>query len=322
MEPLMVAEVLDKSGRVHERLRLDHFPVSIGRAYHNDIILDDEFVSPDHARLELDETGQPVIVDLASDNGTFLLPALTRITRQPLAGESLLRLGHTLIRLRRADFQVPPARRDNLGLNPATRWLTHSAGAALTYMLALGLMVLEHVQSSAEVMSPQQLLASAVPLAVALPVWAGVWALVSRSFAHHAYFVPHLAIAGAAVVGFFLLDTAAQYYAFAFSAQMSADHVFEVAAIVVAAAALYGHLRFATLLTPRVVGVTAFLSAAALVGMAGLSDYAAQQEFSDELPYPGELKPPAFALGKAKSPARFAEEARTIVPRLDSGALD
>lgn len=322
METVMVAEVLDKSGRVHSRLRLERFPVSIGRGYHNDIILDDEFVSPDHARIEFDEAGQPVVVDLDSDNGTYVLPRLTRITRQPLGSETLLRLGHTLIRLRSADYRVPPARRDSLGLTRATRWLTQGVGAALAYGTALALIILDHYQGSAEVVSPEQLLLAALSIALAIPVWAGLWALVSRSFAHHAYFVPHLAIASAAVVAFFALDTLGQYYAFAFSAGLSADVIFQLVTVLVSAAALYGHLRFATLLTPRVIGTTALLTAVVLVGMTGFSDYVSSLEFSDDLPYPGELKPPAFAFGQPKTPARFAEDAKALFPALDAGELD
>ncbi|MEO1767382.1 FHA domain-containing protein [Thiobacter aerophilum] len=322
MEPLMVAEVLDKSGRVHSRLRLEQFPVRIGRAYHNDIILDDEFVSPEHARIELDSSGQPVIVDLDSDNGTYVLPKLERIMRHPLSGETLLRLGHTLIRLRSADYQVPPARRDSLGLNRATRWLTQGVGAAIAYGMALSLIILEHHQSSPEALGPEQILLATLSMALAIPLWAGLWALASRSFAHHAYFVPHLAIASAAVAALFVLDTLGQYYAFAFSAGISADVIFEGVTVLVVASALYGHLRFATLLTPRGVGTTALVSALVLVGMIYFSDYVDATDFNDDLPYPGELKPPAFAFGKPKSPARFVEDAKAILRTLDAGQWD
>lgn len=322
METVMVAEVLDKSGRVHSRFRLDHFPVTIGRGYHNDIILDDDFVSASHARLELDETGQPRLVDLYSENGTYLLPSLQRVKHVPLGTETLLRLGHTVIRLRSADYAVPPARHDSLGLNRATRWLTQGVGAAVSYAGVIAVMMLDQYQTSAEVTSPEQILLAALPVALALPVWAGLWALISRSFAHHAFFVPHLAIASAAGVLFFVLDTAAEYYAFAFSAEWSADLIFQAVTVLVAAAMLYGHLRFATLLTPRVVAMSAVLAALALVGVTSFSDYVGSQEFNDDLPYPGELKPPAFQLRKSVSPAEFAEASKRLQGLLDSGDLD
>lgn len=322
MDALMVAEVLDKSGRVASRFRLDRFPVSIGRGYHNDIILDDEFVSASHAAIELDASGQPVVVDLGSENGTYVLPQLARITRAPVGTETLLRLGHTLIRLRSADYVVPPARRDSLGLTRATHWLTQGVGAAIAYGAVLALVMLDHYQTSAQVVSPEQLLFSALPVALALPVWAGLWALVSRSFAHHTFFVPHLAIASLGVFLFFVLDTLAEYYAFAFSAEWSADLIFQGVAVLVAAGMLYGHLRFATLLTPRTVATSSLVTALLLTAVSSFGDYVTGMEFSDDLAYPGELKPPAFRAAAVKSPAQFSEDAKRLDEILAAGRLD
>jgi len=322
MEPVIVAEVLEKSGRVHQRFRLTQFPVSIGRGYGNDIILDDDFVSASHARIELDEEGNPVIVDLDSDNGTYALPSLEKLGRRALGPDALLRMGHTLVRLRSPEYVVARTRRDSLGMNRASRWLASGFGAALMLGAVVALMLLENYQTSMQVMKPEQLLLGALPIALAIPVWAGLWALVSRSFAHHTFFLAHLAIASLGIVGFFLLDTAAEYYAFAFSAEMSADVIFQGAVGAVAAAMLYGHLRFATLLTPRIVAMASVLVATALIGLNTFTGYVEGLEFSDELPYPGELKPAMFKLAKSRSPAEFAEGTKQLTETLDSGALD
>ena len=200
---MIVAEILEKSGRVRERIRLTQLPVSIGRGYGNDIILDDEFVSPAHARIELDEAGNPAVVDLDSENGVFLLPALQKVRRQPLGPDTLLRLGHTLVRLRSADCAVARTRRDSLGMNRASRWLTSSVGAALTLAIVAALMLLESYQTSTQLLKPEQLLLAALPVVLAIPVWAGMWALVSRSFAHHTFYLAHLTIASAKVYAFY-----------------------------------------------------------------------------------------------------------------------
>lgn len=319
---MIVAEVLEKSGRVHERIRLTQFPVSIGRGYGNDIILDDDFVSAAHARIELDEDGRPVIVDLDSDNGTFLLPTLERLRRRTLGAETLLRMGHTLIRLRSADYAVSKTRHDSLGMNRASHWLASGFGAALTLGIVALLMLIEGYQTSMQFVKPEQLLLNALPIVLAIPVWAGLWALVSRSFAHHTFYLAHLTIASLGVIGFFLLDTAAEYYAFAFSAEMSADLIFQSAAGLVAAAMLYGHLRFATLLTPRVVATASVLVAGALLGLSTFTAYVEGLEFNDDLPYPGELKPAMFKMVKSRSPAQFAQDAKELKDVLDSGELD
>jgi hypothetical protein len=103
---------------------------------------------------------------------------------------------------------------------------------------------------------------------------------------------------------------------------MSADLIFEGVAGLVAAAVLYGHLRFATLLTPRIVATTAVLVASALIGLTTFTDYVESLQFNDDLPYPGELKPAMFKMAKSHTPAEFAAGAKALTKALDGGALD
>ena len=106
MGPLIIIEVLDKSGEVKERSRHEHFPVRIGRSYQNEIILDDDYISPNHLSIEVDGEGFLQVRDLNSENGAFLLPSSNRITQVPVKEETLLRVGHTTIRIRLPHFQV------------------------------------------------------------------------------------------------------------------------------------------------------------------------------------------------------------------------
>ena len=106
----IIAEVLDKFGKVHERIKLAHFPALIGRSYDCDVILSDEFISPHHLQISLDDAGQPTLNDLGSENGTYLLPKNQAVQQVALGGEMLLQIGHTLIRLRRPEFPLAPTR--------------------------------------------------------------------------------------------------------------------------------------------------------------------------------------------------------------------
>ena len=44
-------EVLDRAGHVVQRIPVENQPVLIGRAYENDVILDDPYLSPVHLRV-------------------------------------------------------------------------------------------------------------------------------------------------------------------------------------------------------------------------------------------------------------------------------
>ena len=55
MEGVIFAEVLDRRGQVRQRVRVERFPLTIGRAYSNDLILDDRYGCPQHARVSIRE---------------------------------------------------------------------------------------------------------------------------------------------------------------------------------------------------------------------------------------------------------------------------
>jgi len=71
----------NKSGERLQKLRISATPLSVGRAWNSDVILQDKFVDPDHLSLTLDEEGEVVLADLASTNGTS-------VAGKPLQGES------------------------------------------------------------------------------------------------------------------------------------------------------------------------------------------------------------------------------------------
>jgi hypothetical protein len=66
----MMLEIQSRS--LNQYHRLEHFPVTIGRALDNDVILSDASVSPHHLRLEQDAAGQVFIQNLSAENGTRL----------------------------------------------------------------------------------------------------------------------------------------------------------------------------------------------------------------------------------------------------------
>lgn len=317
MDPIVIAEVLEKSGKVHERVRLTHFPAVIGRGYDSDMILSDEFVSAHHAQIVLDETGQPMIKDIDTENGTYLLPAMQPVHQLALGAETLLRLGQTLVRLRRPEFPVAPTRIDTLMHSRLTRFF--SSGLILTALGVLLLVILAFhaYQLSAQQIKLSKLLLETLEIGILVPVWAGLWAILSRVFAHHTAYVSHAVIACLAVISFFVADTLAEYYAFGFSAQLSAEILFHALFGLLAALVLYGHLRFATLLSPKRIGVFSVMIAAGVVALSGFTTYVQDLEFNDTLPYPPELKPAQFRIVKEKSLDAFIRDAEQLPQQID-----
>lgn len=74
--------------------------ITLGRAHDSTIVLDDDYASSRHARIYPDQTGQWIVEDLNSTNGTYL--DRTRLTSPtPLQPGVAIRIGRTVIELRK-----------------------------------------------------------------------------------------------------------------------------------------------------------------------------------------------------------------------------
>lgn len=81
-------------------ISLSSQPVTVGRANDSTIVLDDDFASSRHARLYPDASGQWVVEDMGSTNGTYLdRTKINGPTPVPLGAP--IRIGKTVLELRK-----------------------------------------------------------------------------------------------------------------------------------------------------------------------------------------------------------------------------
>ncbi|WP_377270327.1 FHA domain-containing protein [Peterkaempfera sp. SMS 1(5)a] len=74
--------------------------ITLGRAHDSTIVLDDDYASSRHARIYPDQSGQWIVEDLGSTNGTYL--DRQRLTApSPLQPGMPIRIGRTVIELRK-----------------------------------------------------------------------------------------------------------------------------------------------------------------------------------------------------------------------------
>lgn len=205
-------EVLSRNGDVLQRHRVDSLPIHIGRGYGNDFILDDAHTADRHAVIEADTEGRPVVRDLGSQNGVVHLGK--RQASVPLGGATVVRLGHTRLRLRDADYPVPPEIADTTmhgweGGAPAL------AGLALIALFTGAEQALSDAESFQTI---RYLLIVASGLGAGL-VWSGLWALANRLFSGHARMGRHLFILGSGLVAAGAWRVMSNVLAFAWSAE-------------------------------------------------------------------------------------------------------
>ncbi len=194
MERVIFVEVLDRRGEVQRRERVESFPLRIGRAYDNDLILEDPHVCPAHAVLDwLD--GSLTLRDLASVNGLHTLPGRERVPSLEVGSGASVQIGRTLLRFRDPAHLTPPALR--LRRRPRyLEWaLTRPLAGCAWLTLLLGISLIDAVRSAHVEIDWASQASALAGAALISATWAGAWALVGRLLGQRPRFVTHFAIA-------------------------------------------------------------------------------------------------------------------------------
>jgi hypothetical protein len=318
--PLAVLEVLDRDGVVRQSVKVSAWPLRVGRAFDNDLVLDDPHTAPQHLRIARGEAGQLTLTVGASVNG------LQCDGRALAAGEQLvlpsgphdkpvsLLLGRTQLRLRLATQVLAPEQ--VLG---AARVLTQGLPTLLLLALATAAVLAFNTWLESE---PDLLTKSLTSFAIsALAIgfgWTGVWTLLSKVFAHQGHFGWHLRVMLLAVLAWEALMAGTALLAFSFSWPWVTDFNF-VPAYAILGTMLYFHLQAVEPQHPR--RTLGFAVGSALTGLV-LSlwfNLQATDRPGSEL-YMNHLFPPALRVAKPVEVPHFMQGVADLQSRLDAQA--
>lgn len=198
---LALIELLHRDGRPLQYVDVPAWPLRIGRALDNDLVLDDPHVAAHHATLDRAEDGTVLLRLGDTINGAHLgrrrLAAGESATLE--AGDGAFQLGGTRLRLRLPQEAIAPER-----LLPPTAqpvWVTTAL------LLALAALVYWPAWLRSD---PSREWSEWLPWLLALPVavslWSALWALASKLFQHRFEFWGHLAVLCRVMVPLLLLD--------------------------------------------------------------------------------------------------------------------
>lgn len=309
---MIFVETLTRHHDVIERFRVAGDFATIGRAYDNDVVLSDSYVAPHHLRIARLEDGTFEAGDLGTTNG--LLDATgKRVERALLDGDTVIRIGHTLLRARSELYSVEPERTRP----PARRqwWVASWLATALVAILLAETWLHETGETRATTFLYPVLIFAAIVL-----VWTTLWALVSRLFSGSARFATHLAIAlaGMLVLDAYLTTTGLVHYAV--SAKMLADLAYVGLWAIAGGTALF-HLRA---IGPRNLGakVTVLAALVALgIGTQSLMQ-ADSRRVTGEEATAIEAWPPSFRLAAPQSAAHFFGDVDALRASLERARLE
>lgn len=210
---IALIELVDRDGRVRRAVDVHAWPVSLGRAIDNTIVLDDPHVAAHHATLLVGDDGQLRLQAGHSVNGvTFGKQRLPPGGCATLAPDTHWLLGTQRLRVRLAgDLAAAVAPEQPLALPALGNWSLAGLGAAWLTWQVLQRWVLLDPGADLEKWLPWLL---GLPAGVA--VWSGAWALGSKLFRHGFEFTSHAAIALSVMLGFEVADVAVPHLAAVF----------------------------------------------------------------------------------------------------------
>jgi hypothetical protein len=305
-----VVELLAKNGEVVLRERVARLPIRIGRGYGNDVILDDDYAAPDHAVADLDAEGRLVLRDLGTRNGIALRGH--RVQQVVLDGDTVVRIGHTGLRVRPADFPVTPELPDRT----FHRWEGVPPGLAGAVLVALAALLARWLGDTQYVEYSRYGAALAGGIGIAL-LWAGAWAFANRLFGRHARLGRHLFVVACGVAGVFAWALLAATLGYAYSAEAFTHYGSHVATLIVAVT-VYFHL--CTIRPRHRVRYRWICAGLAVLGSSLILTGNVQRtgRLADEL-YMAVLMPPDVRASRDHGIDEFMRDVEAMRPGLDRG---
>jgi hypothetical protein len=308
MDEVIWIELLSRHHEVLSRHRCAGPEVRIGRAYDNDVVLDDPYVAPRHLRIRRDATGALVAEDLGSLKGLFVPGNRKPVKQVALDGDGILRVGHTWLRARQAGHAVAPER---VEARQARAWPV----AAALVIVILGLEVLGlYLNEIAETKLTRYL----VPLLTGVMLllgWVASWAVLARIFAGQARFERNLVIALTGALTYSLYNELVDLSVFGFAWRPLVTYQY-IGAWVLLAGTCFFHLRE---LGPgwwkaKLGAVAALALVAILMQTSGQSELFGSRD--REAPT-RRLLPPSFRLSPGHSVDAFFGDVSGLKARLD-----
>jgi hypothetical protein len=316
MGALAVLEVIDRDGGVRQSHAVSAWPLRVGRALDNELVLDDAHTAAHHFRIDADESGGAFIEVVDSVNGLRSRAWRLNSGERRAVGDRPIDFvaGRTHFRLRLADHALE-AEQPLLGtpaLSSGWRRLVPLGAAALAATLFGTWLVTDP--------DPMlRILASAAITALgALLVWCGAWTLLSKIFTRQAHFGWHVRVALTAVLVWDLARLVTGVSAFAFSWTWVTDFDF-VIDYLIAGALLYFHLQAVDTHRPRRSQVFAATTVVCGIALHLWFNWQGNERLGDEL-YLTDLYPPALRLASPVDTASFIERVGPMKARLDAMA--
>jgi FHA domain len=312
--PLFV-EIIDRRGHVLSRTRIDQLPITIGRSYESNVIVDDEHIAASHAQIDVDESGHTFVKDLGSQNGICAAgigraPG-AKVTTIAVSGHATTEffIGKTRVRIVPANAPVAPEK-----VLTVERTVPVSlVWGSITALLAM--VGFESWFSMVNEVKPLSIVTTLLSLLGALFVWSGGWAFITRLLRGVPKFAPHLLVAAVGAIVFMLTSIVIDALSFMFN--LSGLYKWRgIFAVAMGAALIAAHVYLTNGSLSRWMSGFIALAAAGVLSMSFLTSYQSHKTISPG-GFMSSVFPPAWQLSGSKSPEDFFNRVRRDKAEID-----
>jgi hypothetical protein len=315
---IVVVETLGSHGRLHARDRVPLTPerqqVTIGRSPLADVVLDDPYIAPLHASIEVAPDGAILVTDLGTVNGIVVGGRRHRGAHKMAVPSGLLQVGRTRLRVRSTREQSAPEKPDHAAVFP-------ERGSPALGALAGGLACVAYITYQAWLDAPRDVAAAiavaAIWAAFAAGLWISLWALLSRVMQGEWHWAWHCAILFIVVAVYALSEIVFDLAWFAFSLPRWGSRDLVMAALALGAA-LYWHLIHASGASRRRLGLIAALLPATLAAAGFWLQSRVQDHNVNYIAVVPKVFPPVLRIGKADGLRGYFEEAARLKASADA----
>ena len=306
----LIFEIINPSGRVLERQKINGEKVSVGRAFDNQVILSDEFIDPHHVVIEQDQNGKILIADLNSTNGIRDESDLMVKSKVIESGDEFV-LGKTHIRIFTIKHMVP----DALALDSvdwaikyfSKNWITVGLFVVMSFLAVLGVWSRDVGELEARDYIETIFAVLVVALSMAL-----IWGLVGRIVKHEMFFKVQLSIIAiyiSLILCFEFIYEIILFNSMNYVASISVNTIVEVFLL---ATLFWFNMKVATNQENMHRWVIALILSIGLVSFSIFTEISERTTFSVNPYFISEMKPPLLRLDSGENLDEFLQEGETI----------
>jgi hypothetical protein len=290
--------------------RVEKLPATIGRAFNNDIVLSDPYVSPIH--LTIDKSGNGwVATDLGSENGSFIRKNRRIDGAAEVVSGDLITVGRTQLRLWSPEHIVPDALPLPARQSPVHRFMAPLLAIAGLIVVSMALTLQQFLECSNQ-KNTVSLFASGLPYLFYPLLWAGMCACAGYIVRRRAFFSLQLIVADCAFLSVLALTLLSEYVDYFSSSVRAADLVQYSGMVAISAILLYINLSLATGNAGLRRAVISTVIGGGIIAAVALTDYASRIENRLTPEYSQTLKPPYAPVARSISPEQFIRESEHL----------